>query len=119
MRLSTRVSASTLCLVISFLLAHPASAATVGNMSVFPQITQHATRRAQPFVMPQSGRITSVTIYHGGGTGRMRLAVYGGTATAPQTLLGRTVNTPVRATPGWQTVPLEGPVFAAGGSTVW
>jgi len=92
--------------------------ATVGNTVVFPEITNHATRRAESFIMPADGVIQSITIYHQGGTGDMLLGVYLGDV-SPDTRLAATVPTQVSPAEGWQTVPLADPVWVARGTPIW
>jgi hypothetical protein len=71
-----------------------------------------------PFTMPENGTITSVTMYHTGGSGSMILAVYDGEGT-PQNRLAVTATTAVSGTTGWQTINLTSPVAVTGGQTVW
>jgi hypothetical protein len=91
---------------------------TVGNETVFGSTSVSANRRAMPFTMPENGEITSVTMYHAGGSGGLILGVYDGTST-PQNRLGVTDSTTINSGAGWQTINLQNPVFVSGGSTVW
>jgi uncharacterized repeat protein (TIGR02543 family) len=91
---------------------------TVGNTSVFGSTSTSAYRRAMPFTMPENGTITSVTMYHAGGSGSMILAVYDGEGT-PQNRLGVTAVTAVSGSTGWQTINLTGSANVAAGTTVW
>jgi hypothetical protein len=68
--------------------------------------------------MPEDGEITSVTMYHTGGSGSMILGVYDGEGT-PQNRLAVTATTAVSSSTGWQTINLTGSAFVASGSTVW
>jgi uncharacterized repeat protein (TIGR02543 family) len=92
---------------------------TVGITSVLSLSTTTANRRAMPFTMPENGTISSVTMYHTGGSGSMILGVYDGTTSAPNNRLGVTASTTVSGSTGWQTINLTSPCYVAGGSTVW
>jgi PKD repeat protein len=91
---------------------------TVGNTTVFGSTSTSPNRRAMPFTMPQNGDITSVTMYHTGGSGSMILGVYDGSGT-PQNRLGVTNTTTVSGSTGWQTINLTSSAYVASGSTVW
>jgi uncharacterized repeat protein (TIGR02543 family) len=91
---------------------------TVGNTSVFGSTSVSGYRRAMPFTMPENGTITSVSMYHTGGSGSMILAVYNGTGT-PQSRIAITPTTTVSGSTGWQTINLTTPVYVSSGSTVW
>jgi uncharacterized repeat protein (TIGR02543 family) len=91
---------------------------TVGNTTVYSSTSVSAYRRALPFTMPENGVITSVTMYHTGGSGDMILAVYDGEST-PQTRLAVTAETPVSGSTGWQTINLTGSAAISAGQTVW
>jgi uncharacterized repeat protein (TIGR02543 family) len=91
---------------------------TVGITTVLSSTTTSAYRRAMPFTMPENGEITSVTMYHEGGSGGLILGVYDGEST-PQNRLGVTPTTPINSSAGWQTVNLTGPAYVAGGAAVW
>jgi PKD repeat protein len=94
------------------------TAQTVGSTDVFGSSTTTANRRAMPFTMPEDGTISSVTMYHTGGSGSMILGVYDGEG-SPGNRLGVTATTPVSASTDWQTINLQSPAFVAGGTTVW
>ncbi len=91
---------------------------TVGNTSVFGTSTTTANRRAMPFTMPENGTISSVTMYHTGGSGNMILGVYDGEG-LPANRLGVTASTVVNGSTDWQTINLTSPCYVAGGTTVW
>jgi uncharacterized repeat protein (TIGR02543 family) len=91
---------------------------TVGNETVFGSTSTSGNRRAMPFTMPEDGTITSVTMYHTGGSGSMILGVYDGEGT-PQNRLGVTATTAISGSTDWQTINLTGSAFVSGGSTVW
>jgi uncharacterized repeat protein (TIGR02543 family) len=90
----------------------------VGNTTVFGSTSVSTYRRAMPFTMPENGTITSVTMYHTGGSGDMILAVYDGEGT-PQNLLAKSATTAVSGSTGWQTINLTSSAYVSGGSTVW
>ncbi len=94
------------------------AAQTVGNTSVFGSSTTVANRRAAPYTMPEDGTVSSITMYHTGGSGSMILGVYDGEG-SPAYRLGVTPTTTVSSSTGWQTVNLTSPAFVSGGSTVW
>jgi hypothetical protein len=91
---------------------------TVGNTTVFSSTSTSAYRRAMPFTMPENGVITSVTMYHTGGSGDMILAVYDGEST-PQARLAVTTETAVSSSTGWQTINLTSSAAISAGETVW
>jgi hypothetical protein len=91
---------------------------TVGNDTVFGSTSTSGYRRAMPFTMPENGVITSVTMYHTGGSGDMILAVYDGAST-PQARLAVTAETAVNGSTGWQTINLTGSAAISAGETVW
>jgi len=93
--------------------------ATVGITTVLSLTTTTANRRAMPFTMPENGVISSVTMYHTGGSGNMILGVNDGSTSAPNNRLGVTASTAVNGSTGWQTINLTSPCYVAGGSTVW
>ena len=92
---------------------------TIGNTTVFPSISTVANRRAMPFVMNEAGTLTSISIYHQGGTGDAILAVYDDAGGRPGGRLGVTNATPISRTAGWQTISLQSPVSVSAGETVW
>jgi PKD repeat protein len=91
---------------------------TVGYTSVFGSSTTAAYRRASPYTMPETGTLSSITIYHNGGSGDMILGIYDGSG-APANRIAVTDTTAVNSSGGWQTVDLTSTAVAAGGSTVW
>ncbi|TQV84960.1 PKD domain-containing protein [Aliikangiella coralliicola] len=91
----------------------------VGNDTVLPRNTTTANRRAMPFTMSETGKITSVTMYHKGGSGDMMLGVYSDANNTPGSRIGVTAITPVSATDGWQTIDLATPVQVTSGSQIW
>ncbi len=61
---------------------------TIGNTTVFSNLSTVSNRRAMPFVMSEAGTLGSISIYHQGGTGHAILAVYGDASGLPGTLSG-------------------------------
>jgi PKD repeat protein len=103
----------------SYITVSPApTTGTVGYTSIFGSSSVSGYRRAMPFTMPENGTITSVTMYHTGGSGDMILAVYDGSST-PQNRLAVTATTSISGSTGWQTINLTGGAYVSGGSTVW
>ena len=92
---------------------------TIGNTTVFPNVSEVANRRAIPCVMSEDGFLKSISVYHQGGTGNAILAVYGDASGQPGTRLGVTNSTPVNSTEGWQTISLQSPVAVSAGQTIW
>jgi len=92
---------------------------TVGNTTVYGSTSTAANRRAMRFTMSENGTITSVSMYHTGGSGNVILAVYGGTTSAPSARLGVTASTAVSGSTGWQTINLTSPVTVTSGQVVW
>ena len=93
--------------------------ATAGTTEVFGMSTTSSNRRAVPVTFTESGTITSISIYHNGGTGNVYLGVYSTQSGGPSQRLGVTVLTPVNAGSGWQTVTLTNPVSVTTGQTIW
>ena len=91
---------------------------TVGYTSVFSSTSVSDYRRAMPFTMPEDGTITSITMYHTGGSGSMILAVYDGEST-PDDRLAVTATTEMSSSTGWQTIDLTSSVFVSSGTTIW
>jgi Zn-dependent metalloprotease len=96
----------------------PGPPPSVGNTEIFGSRSVSANRRAMPFTMPETGTISSVTMYHDAGTGSMILGVYDGEG-MPANRIGVTPTTPLTAGAGWQTIDLINPVVVQGGTTVW
>ncbi len=91
---------------------------TVGSTTVYSTNSVNGSRRAMPYTMPENGTITSISMYHTGGSGSMILAVYDGTS-SPGNRIAVTTTTAVSSTTGWQTINLQTPVYVASGTTVW
>jgi Zn-dependent metalloprotease len=96
----------------------PGPPPSVGNTEIFGSRSISANRRAMPFTMPETGTVSSVTMYHDAGTGSMILGVYDGEG-MPANRIGVTPTTPLNPTAGWQTIDLINPVVVQGGTTVW
>lgn len=91
---------------------------TVGNTTVFSSTSTASNRRAMGFTMPEDGTISSISMYHNGGSGSMILGVYSD-ASAPANRLGVTPSTTVSGSTGWQTISLTSPVFVSSGTKIW
>ncbi len=96
----------------------PGPPPAVGFNEIFPSTSYSIYRRAMPFTMPQTGTISSVTMYHEAGSGSMILGVYDGEG-MPANRLGVTPSTPVDFAADWQTIDLTNAVFVQGGTTIW
>ena len=92
---------------------------TAGITEVFGSTSIMSNRRAVPVTFTESGTITSISIYHNGGTGNVYLGVYSTQSGGPSQRLGVTALTPVNAGSGWQTVTLTNPVSVTTGQTIW
>ncbi len=90
-----------------------------GYTEIYNSITTDPYRRAMPVTFSESGEISSISVYHEGGTGDVLLGVYSDQSGVPSSLLGLTVSTVINSTAGWQTVPLVNPVEVTSGQTVW
>ena len=85
----------------------PSVEKTLGNTEVYTDYSTVANRRAIPVTFGDDGTITSISIYHNGGTGDVLLGVYTDQSGSPSSLLGSTASTAINPTSGWQTVSLE------------
>jgi hypothetical protein len=92
---------------------------TIGNNQIFSSTSTTMNRRAQPVTMTETGTISSIAIYHGGGTGNLILAVYNNAGTLPGQRIATTPTTAVNSAAGWQTINLITPVEVTQGSTIW
>jgi hypothetical protein len=90
---------------------------TFGVTNVGSSTSTSNNLRGMPFTMPEDGTIQSVTMYHTGGSGSMRLGVYSGEGSSA-TLLSQSAETPISGTTGWQEIALQTPLFVSGGQTV-
>ncbi|QKX07098.1 T9SS type A sorting domain-containing protein [Aquimarina sp. TRL1] len=93
--------------------------ATLGITTVGDRTSKHATRRAMPYTMSESGILKSVSLHVEGGSGSVQVGVYEDVNGVPGNLLGKTSMTAVQGTRGWQTISLINPVTVSSGSTVW
>ena len=91
----------------------------IGYKDVFGSTSNNMNRRASPVTFTEDGDITSISIYHNGGSGDVLLAVYSDQPGLPSSRLGVTASTAINASEGWQTVPLESTVAVTAGQTVW
>ena len=92
---------------------------TFGNTTKFNSLTSTPNRRAMPFITPDDGKITSISMYHNGGGKNMILGVYDGTESTPFNLMGVTPLTKVSPNDGWQTIELISPVNVSDSQLVW
>jgi hypothetical protein len=72
-----------------------------------------------PVTFNEEGGITSISIYHEGGTGNVLLGVYSDQDGNPSSRLGITASTAVNSTAGWQTIQLSTPVSVVSNQKVW
>ena len=99
-----------------FITGGGSSAGTFGHTDVYNDGTSTSGALiGLPVTMPEDGTLQSVSMYHEAGSGSMRLGVYNSKSGL---LLGQTASTAVAGTDGWQTIDLQSPVTAAGGTTL-
>lgn len=93
----------------------------VGYNQIFSNSTITENMRAQRIVMPESGVINRIVMYHGPGTAGKNLlfGIYGDVGSKPGTLLGSTPATPISTSTGWQSVSLSTPVGIDSNQVVW
>jgi hypothetical protein len=91
----------------------------LGNTTVYSLATTTANCRAVPVTFTETGEITSISIYHSGGSDDMLLGVYSDDAGFPDALLGTTAVSTVSTAEGWQTINLQQSVSVTSGQTVW
>jgi hypothetical protein len=91
----------------------------LGNTDIYGNTIKWGAQLAMPVTFSESGEITSVSIYHDGGTGNMLLGVYSDQGGFPSSRLGITTSTLVSASSGWQTIQLSTPVPVVTGQKVW
>jgi hypothetical protein len=91
----------------------------LGNTDIYGNTIKWGAQLAMPVTFTESGEITSVSIYHDGGSGNMLLGVYSDQGGFPSSRLGITASTMVSASAGWQTIQLSTPVPVVTGQKVW
>jgi hypothetical protein len=91
----------------------------IGNTGVYSIVSASNNLRAMPVTFTESGNITSMSVYHDGGSGNLLMGIYSDQNGQVATLLSVTSATAVNSAAGWQTVSLASPVAVASGQTVW
>ncbi len=91
----------------------------VGITQILSTSTTTANRRAMPFVVSSSGFLTSITMYHAGGSGKMQLGVYADSNGLPGALISETQEVDTSANTGWQTVQLQNAASVSEGQSIW
>ena len=91
----------------------------IGNTDVYSGSGAVNTRRAIPVTFTENGKISSLSIYHHGGSGNLLMGVYLDSSGKPGTRLGVSAPTAINATEGWQEVMLTDSVLVNSGETVW
>ncbi len=91
----------------------------VGYTQIFSSAGGTLNREAQPVTMTETGMISSISVYHQGGSGNVILAIYNTSNGLPGQRIAISQVTPVNSTQGWQTVDLISPVSVSQGTTVW
>ncbi len=92
---------------------------TAGNEEVYDYTVSMSDRRAMPVILANGGKISSMSLYHNGGSGSMLLGVYSDDGGVPGSLMGVSDITPVNSSEGWQTVLLQDEVSVSAGEQVW
>ncbi|PKP35600.1 MAG: hypothetical protein CVU00_01750 [Bacteroidetes bacterium HGW-Bacteroidetes-17] len=91
----------------------------IGNTTKFSILTSASNRRAMPFLVPHDGLISSISMFHNGGSQNMILGVYNGTTLTPDSLIGVTEVTQVSPNDDWQTIDLVNPAKVTEGQQIW
>ncbi|MBK6285927.1 MAG: T9SS type A sorting domain-containing protein [Draconibacterium sp.] len=91
----------------------------LGNNEVFDLTTTEIFMRAAPLTFDIDGKISSISIYHNGGTGNVLMGVYSDQNGSPSSRLGVTASTMINSNEGWQTVSLLSPVSVNAGQKIW
>lgn len=91
----------------------------VGITKLLGKTTTTKNRRANPFKMTEDGTITSISMYHNGGSGSMILGVYDESDSVPNNRIGITPTTDVSNKNGWQTINLITPVNVQKNQTIF
>jgi hypothetical protein len=99
--------------------AAPITTSTLGNTTVYGLTTTVANLRAVPVTFSENGQISSISVYHNGGTDNVLLGVYSDQTGSPSSRLGVTSSTVINSSAGWQTVSLTSPVTVSSGQKVW
>jgi hypothetical protein len=104
---------------INVMVSNTENTTVIGNTDIYGNTIKWGAQLAIPVTFTESGEITSVSIYHDGGTGNMLLGVYSDQGGFPSSRLGITATTLVSASAGWQTIQLSTPVPVVTGQKVW
>ncbi|MBN1186736.1 MAG: fibronectin type III domain-containing protein, partial [Bacteroidales bacterium] len=99
--------------------ALPTNAQKAGFAEIFANVSGAVNRRALPVTMQESGTISSISIFHNGGTGNALLGIYNTSEALPDQRIAITSPAPVNTSAGWQTFKLTTPVEVSKGSTIW
>jgi parallel beta-helix repeat protein len=91
----------------------------LGYTEVYNNTISWGNQLAMPVTFSENGEITSISIYHEGGSGNVILGVYSDQSGSPNSRLGLTSSTMVNPSAGWQTISLSGTISVKSGQTVW
>lgn len=100
-------------------IPEPSPVAEAGYHSIFNQTVYNANRRAQKIIMPETGILQQISMYHGSGSGSLIYAVYSDNGGFPGTRMAQTAITPIAGSTAWQTVDLISPVEVGAGEAIW
>ncbi len=90
-----------------------------GFNTIYATVSSSTVRRAMPVTMTEDGLITSISFYHGGGTGNALVGVYSDDTTGPDLRLAISAETALNVSAGWNTVNLITPLLVENGTKVW
>ncbi|NLB82207.1 MAG: hypothetical protein GX800_11510, partial [Clostridiaceae bacterium] len=105
--------------IVDINLSNNTQPGTAGNTQAYNQTSIKGNRRAIPAYFSNDAEITSISVYHNGGTGNMLVAVYTDNNGNPGSMIGVSSQTRVNSSAGWQTVNLNSNVAVATGKKVW
>ncbi len=90
-----------------------------GSTEIYSSVSTNASKRAMPVTIDKNGEISSISIYHNGGDGKVLLGVFSDESGMPSSLIGITPATNVNSYEGWQTISLKSPVAVNVAQTIW
>ena len=91
----------------------------LGNSEVFGISSSTSFIRALPVISYKDGTISSMSIYHSGGTGKLLLAIYADDNGGPGGIIAKTEPVNVNSAEGWQTVQLNQNLSVVKNQKIW
>lgn len=95
------------------------STATAGQTTELASTVSSGANRALQFTVPNTGWITSVSMYGYAASGNIIFGIYSDNSNTPNILLATTDPTAIRTSIGWQTIELESPLYVVANQKVW